>query len=91
MFPTKMSNVTNYIRESPTTIYEHVNFESTKNMNYELPYEIMWFERGLTPYGVKITMKLTGNGENFKVSLPERYEEKLDNHFIYRMNNEKKT
>ena len=42
-------------------------------MKYDLPPKIMWIGKGLTPYGVKIKVKLSGNGEKFRVSLLKRY------------------
>ena len=57
-----MSNVRSNIRESFATVYEPVNYKSTKNMIYELAYKIIRIEKGLTPYGVKIKVKLCGNG-----------------------------
>ena len=59
-------------------------------MIYLLPYKIMWIWKGLTTYGVKIKMKLSGNGENLQVSLPKRYVGKLSDYFIYRINHEGK-
>ena len=50
----------------------------------------MWIGKGLTAYGVKIKLKLSGNGEKFRVSLPKRYVGKLSAYFIYRINHEGK-
>ena len=44
----------------------------------------------MTPYGVKITVKQSGNGEKFTVSLPKHCVGKLSDHFIYRINHEGK-
>ena len=46
----------------------------------------MWIGKGLSQYGVKIKVKLSGNGEKFKASLPKRYVGKVSDHFIYRIN-----
>ena len=86
----KMSNVTSNIGESSATVYESVNYKSTKNMKYDLPYKIMWIGKGLTPYGVKIKVELSGNGEKFRVSLPKRYVGEFSDHFIYLINPEGK-
>ena len=50
----------------------------------------MWIGKGWTPYGVKIEVKLCGNREKFRVSIPEWYVGKLSGNFIYRINHEGK-
>ena len=85
-FANKMSNVTSNIGESSATIYESVNSKSTNNMKYDLPYKIMWIGKGLTPYGVKIEVKLSGNGEKFRVSPSKRYVGELSDYLMYLIN-----
>ena len=79
----KMSNVTSNIGESSATIYELVNYKSIKNMKYDLPYKIMWIGLGLTPYGVKIKIEVSGKGEKFRVWLPKRYVGEFSDNYIY--------
>ena len=59
-------------------------------MTYWLLCKIMWIGKGLTPYVVNIKVKVSGNGEKFRVYLPKRYVGKLSDYFIYRINHEGK-
>ena len=82
----KKSNVTSSIGESSATVYKFVNYKSIKNMKYDLPYKILRIGKGMTPYGVKIKVELSGNGEKFTVWLPKRYVVEFSDNDIYLTN-----
>ena len=79
----KKSNVTSNISESSATVYKFVNYKSLENMKYDLPYKIMRIGKGWTPYGVKVKIALSGNGENFTVSLAKRYVVEFNDNDIF--------
>ena len=79
----KKSNVTSNISESSATVYKFVNYKSLENMKYDLPYKIMRIGKGWTPYGVKVKIALSGNGEKFTVSLARRYVVEFNDNDIF--------
>ena len=82
----KMPNETSNISESSATVYKFVDYKSIKNMKYDLPYKIMWIGLGLTPYGVKIKIEVSGKGEKFRVWLPKRYVGEFSDNYINLIN-----
>ena len=70
------------IHESLVTVNKPVNFNSSKNMVYDLPNENIRIEKVSNPYGDKVRAKLTGNYEIFTISLTIRYVEVFGKDFI---------
>ena len=79
----KMSSATSNIGELSGTVYKFKNYKSLENMKYDLPYKIMRIGKGWTPYGVKVKIALSGNGENFTVSLAKRYVVEFNDNDIF--------
>ena len=82
----KMPSATSNIGESSGTVYKFKNYKSLENLKYGLPYKITRIGKGWTPYGVKIKIELSGNGEKFTVSLPKRYVREFSDNDIYLIN-----
>ena len=80
--PLKIDEETANIYEALATVNEPLNYKSIKSMVFDLPYDIIRIEKGWTSYGERIKVKLSGNEEIFKISLPKRYVEIFSKHLI---------
>ena len=59
--PLKFDEETANIYEALDTVNEPLNYKSIKSMVSHLPYEIIRIEKGWTPYGERIKVKLSVN------------------------------
>ena len=82
----KIPSARSNIGESSGTVYKFKNYKSVENLKYDLPYKITRIGKGCTPYGVKVKVELSKNGEKFTVSLPKRYVRKFSDTDIYLIN-----